>query len=50
MVDLYDQEVARALDTDGDGKGNLIGAPETWLASERNDEIMVDYELVQLYL
>jgi len=49
VADLYDQEVARALDTDGDGRGNLIGAPETWLASERNDEIMVDYGLAHLY-
>lgn len=47
--DLGKGEVARALDADGDGKGNLIGAPKTWLASKRNDEILANYGLVRLY-
>ena len=41
--DLSDPVVARALDTDGDGKGNLIGSPEDHVAAGRYLEIPSDY-------
>jgi len=47
--DLRDQEVVRALDTDGNGKGNLIGAPSDYVAAKLNPEILADYELGNLY-
>jgi len=47
--DLNNREVARALDTDGDGKGNLIGCPPDWTCAKRNPEILQDYELTELY-
>ena len=47
--DLSDPEVARALDTDGDGKGNLIGSPADYVAAGRHIEILADYGLANLY-
>jgi len=38
--DLKNPEVAKALDTDGDGKGDLIGCPGTWICAKRNPEIL----------
>ncbi|MCH8090575.1 MAG: hypothetical protein IH955_11280, partial [Chloroflexi bacterium] len=45
MRDLKDPEVARALDTDGDGKGNLIGAPFDWSGAKIVPEILALYGL-----
>ena len=47
--DLKDREVARALDTDGNGKGNLIGAPSDYVAAKRIPELLQDYGLTDLY-
>jgi len=49
VEDLRRPGIASALDTDGNGKGNLVGAPKTWLASKRNDEILADFGLAGLY-
>ena len=49
MRDLNDPNIARALDTDGDGKGNLIGAPFDWNGAEVVPEILSDYGLADLY-
>lgn len=47
--DLRDRGVAEALDIDGNGKGNLIGCPETWICAKRHPEILADYGLAGLY-
>ena len=47
--DLRDPDIARALDTDGDGKGNLIGAPADWDGAKRVPEILSRYGLAELY-
>jgi Ca-activated chloride channel homolog len=47
--DLRNKQVAQALDTDGDGKGNLIGSPKDWGAAPRLPEILSDYGLSGLY-
>ena len=47
--DLSDPAVARALDSDGDGKGNLIGSPADYAAAGRHPEILADYGLAGLY-
>ena len=47
--DLKDPDIARALDTDGDGKGNLIGAPADWDGAKRVPEILSQYGLAELY-
>jgi len=49
VKDLKNRVVARALDTDGNGKGNLIGSPGTWTSSKRHPEIIADYGLSGLY-
>ena len=47
--DLRDRGVARELDVDGNGKGNLISCPDTWVAAKRHPEILADYGLAGLY-
>ena len=47
--DLSNREIARALDTDGDGKGNLIGSPADYAAVGRHPEILADFGLAGLY-
>ena len=47
--DLNSAAVASALDTDGDGKGNLIGSPADYVASGRHSEVLADYGLSGLY-
>jgi len=47
--DLKNPVVAQALDTDGDGKGNLIGCPSDWVCANRHPEILSDYDLAELY-
>lgn len=49
VQDLNNPAVARALDIDGDGKGNMIGCPADWVCAKRNHEILADYELAGLY-
>lgn len=49
VKDLRNRKVAKALDVDGDGKGNLIGSPPTWASAKRHPEILGDYGLAGLY-
>ena len=49
VKDLGKQAVVRALDTDGDGRGNLIGCPPDWVCAGRHAEILSDYNLADLY-
>lgn len=49
IEDLFDPAVIEALDTDGDGLGNLIGCPQAWACSQRHAEIMEDYGLNAIY-
>ena len=49
LEDLFDPSIASALDTDGDGLGNIIGCPEAWACSQRNAEILEDYGLGNSY-
>jgi Ca-activated chloride channel family protein len=47
--DLRNRGVTKAFDVDGNGKGNLIGCPDTWVCAKRNPEILADYGLSGLY-
>ena len=49
VKDLKKQAVVSALDSDGDGKGNLIGCPPDWVCAGRHAEILSDYNLTDLY-
>jgi Ca-activated chloride channel homolog len=49
IEDLFKPDVVAALDTDNDGKGELIGCPQAWACSQRHTEIMKDYGLDSLY-
>jgi Ca-activated chloride channel family protein len=49
VADLRDRTVVKALDIDGDGRGNLIGCPDTWLCARRGPEMLADYGLTGLY-
>ena len=49
VSDLRKRGIAKALDADGNNKGNLIGCPDTWVAAKRNPEILADYGLSGLY-
>jgi len=49
IEDLFNPRIVEALDTDGDGLGNLIGCPESWACSQRHAEIMDDYGLNATY-
>jgi len=49
IKDLRNREVTKALDADGNGKGNLIDCPGTWVAAKRHPEILADYGLAGLY-
>jgi Ca-activated chloride channel family protein len=49
VSDLRNRSVTKALDIDGNGKGNLIGCPDTWVCAKRNPEILADYGLSGLY-
>jgi len=49
VKDLKNNSVARALDIDGNGKGNLIGSPRTWTSAKKHPEILADYGMAGLY-
>ena len=49
VKDLKKQAVVSALDTDGDGRGNLIGCPPDWVCAGRHAEILSDNNLSDLY-
>ena len=49
VQDLNSPELARLFDTDGDGKGNLIGCPGDWVCAKRHPEILQDHGLAGLY-
>ena len=47
--DLSSPELARALDTDGNGKGNLMGCPADWVCAGRHSQILSDFGLSGMY-
>lgn len=49
LQDLFNPSVIDALDTDNDGRGELIGCPEAWACSQRHTEILKDYGLDASY-
>ena len=49
VKDLKRQAVVRALDSDGDGRGNLIGCPPDWVCAGRHGDILSDHDLADLY-
>jgi Ca-activated chloride channel homolog len=49
LTDLFKPAVIDALDTDGDGRGELIGCPQAWACSQRHAEILNDYGLDASY-
>lgn len=49
VEDLLDTNVAQALDSDGDGRGEIIGCPDFWACAARNQQIMDDYGLSTFY-
>jgi len=49
IEDLFSPDVVDALDSDDDGRGELIGCPEAWACSQRHAEILSDYGLDAMY-
>ncbi len=49
VKDLRNPHVVRTFDTDGNGRGNLISGPNTWVSSKQHPEILADYGLTGLY-
>lgn len=49
IEDLFKPDVIAALDSDGDGRGELLGCPEAWACSQRHAEILADYGLDTAY-
>ncbi len=49
IQDLFNPAVIEALDSDGDGRGELIGCPQAWACSQRHTEILADYGLDASY-
>ncbi|UCC16685.1 MAG: VWA domain-containing protein [Dehalococcoidales bacterium] len=49
LRDLDNSEIARVLDTDGDGKGNIIGCPNVWGAAKIIPDILSEFGLSKMY-
>ena len=49
VTDLKDPEFAKLFDIDGDGIGDLLGCDAAWTCGVANDEMIVLYELDDLY-
>lgn len=49
VSDLADPEIAKLLDRDGDGTGDLLGCESGWVCETTNDAILKDMGLDKLY-
>ncbi|MCP4104238.1 MAG: solute-binding protein [Desulfobacteraceae bacterium] len=49
VKDLRKPHIVRILDTDRNGRGNLISGPDTWISSKQHPEILSYYGLAGLY-